>query len=270
MKSRLLPLLSLGLLVAVPASAQFTGGDNFATDGSLNTGLWTVTPISGTAALTESVTGLYFSSAGGANDATVLKWNAPVSNGQDWSVGLNVYRPNTLPLSLAPSHVEIGLVVWAKDATMTGNIPDDMFSIAFDAYKDTTYGFGISTSSRAGGGSTSHLAMDDSAPVQLLSGVKLGISYAAVAQTLSAGYSTDGGATWIPVGTVFDTSAWASPASAFHVGILASSGNFAVIDPTSQVKALGFSANAIPEPSTYAALAGVTALGLVLLRRRHV
>lgn len=270
MNPRRLAALCLGIVSALTASAQFTGGDNFASDGTLNTSLWTLNSnVFGSATFTESATGLRFTSGGSANDAAILGWNAPASNAQDWSAGINVYRPTTLPLSSDPSHVEIGLFINATNPVLTGGIPNDVFSIAFDAYySGSSMTLGVFTSGRTGGGTMGDLGYTT---LPGLDNVRLGISYNAATSTLSAGYSTDGGATFLPVTGIssVSTSGWAFPSgSSFQVSILGASDHYAVTSGN-DVMALGFQASAIPEPSTYAVLLGCVALlGTILYRRR--
>jgi len=101
--------------------------------------------------------------------------------------------------------------------------------------------------------------------------VTLRLTWDAGAQTLAADYSLDGSsytsvATFLPV-TQWDNSV-NGVANGFNFGVFGNSNTPAAISVGS-VYADNYSVSAIPEPSTYAAFAGLGALGLAFWRRRR-
>lgn len=102
--------------------------------------------------------------------------------------------------------------------------------------------------------------------------VTLRLSWDATAQTLAAAYSLDG-SSFTSVATFLPTSQWnnTSPYGAdagFNFGVFGNSNTTAAIS-VGNVYADNFAVSAIPEPSTYAAFAGLGALGLAFWRRRQ-
>lgn len=104
--------------------------------------------------------------------------------------------------------------------------------------------------------------------------VTLRISWDAGSQLLSAGYSTDG-VNFSAVGTDFNpVTGWANsnPASSVDNGF-----NFGVFGQSNMSSAISvgsmhldnFSVSAVPEPSTYAAIAGALMLGFAAWKRRQ-
>lgn len=273
-----------------PLGAQtFVGFDNFSGP-TIDTTKWTLNSDQiGTASLTQIAfpeneppipSRLYFSAGSAATDnAAILVWNGTITKTTDWTVGGVFYRPPNLPLN-TNSHVEIGLSIWASGEVLPGAKPDDMFSIALDLYRDgtTTVTPGIFTSVREGGADVPAKEVNQPFSLEL---VKFGVSYNAASQTLSAGYATynEPEAKWndfTPIGPAYSTASWdfsGAETPSFQMGILGAANNFAVVpDPTYSVMALGFQTtlgSPVPEPSTYAALLGLGALGFVFLRRRR-
>lgn len=100
--------------------------------------------------------------------------------------------------------------------------------------------------------------------------VTLRLSWDATAQTLGAAYSLDG-SSFTSVATFLPVSEWDNSTNGvtngFNFGVFGNSNTASAISIGS-VYADNFSVSAIPEPSTYAALAGLGALGLALWRRR--
>jgi hypothetical protein len=106
------------------------------------------------------------------------------------------------------------------------------------------------------------------------SDVLLRLSYNGTTSTFTSGYSVDGGATFLDYGTGApgSTSGWfVTPTTGFGLeiyGTIYGNGSSAgPIATSGQMYVDNFSVTAIPEPSTYAALAGLGALGLVCWRR---
>jgi len=101
--------------------------------------------------------------------------------------------------------------------------------------------------------------------------VSLRLTWDAGAQILAAAYSLDGSsftsvATFLPV-TQWDNST-NGVANGFNFGVFGNSNTTAAIS-VGNVYADNFSVSAIPEPSTYAAFAGLGAIGLAFWRRRQ-
>ncbi len=278
--------LYLCLSIATPLWAQFAGTDDFS-DLQIDTGKWVLmSDQKGTASFSETggPNGLYFSAGGlgGANDdVALLRWIQSVGTDINWTVGAVVRRPTTLALS-TNSHVEIGLSIWASGAALTGGIPNDMFSFSLDLYRDaseetvTVYP-GIFTSSRDDGLAVVERTYQSEDSVV----AKIGVSYNATEKTLSTAYATllEDGVTWsafTPFGTPYSTATWDFTGSAtpsFQMGILGAANNYTIAAlPAYGVMALGFQTtlgSPVPEPSTYAALLGLGALGFAYLRRRR-
>lgn len=102
--------------------------------------------------------------------------------------------------------------------------------------------------------------------------VLLRLSWDASTQALAASYSLDGSA-YTAAATFLPNAQWENTgiggvSSGFNFGVFTNSNTSGSIDFGS-VYADNFSVSAVPEPSTYAALAGLGALGLVWWRRRQ-
>lgn len=101
--------------------------------------------------------------------------------------------------------------------------------------------------------------------------VTLRLSWDATAQSLAAAYSLDG-TSFTSVATFLPVSQWDN-----SVGSVANGFNFEVFGNSNLAGALSagsvygdnFAISAVPEPSTYAAIAGLGALGLAVWRRRQ-
>ena len=102
--------------------------------------------------------------------------------------------------------------------------------------------------------------------------VILRLTWDAGAQTLAAAYSLDGSsfasvATFLPV-SQWDNTGGGNVSNGFNFEVFGNS-NIAGAVSVGSVYADNFAVSAIPEPSTYAALAGLGALGLAFWRRRQ-
>lgn len=102
-----------------------------------------------------------------------------------------------------------------------------------------------------------------------LTSAVLRLDYNAANTTLSSSYSTDGGATFFAVHS-YDIGANHLFAANGGLGLrfYAAENNSAGTVSLGQMTYDNFSVSAVPEPSTYAALAGLAALGVVCWRRR--
>jgi hypothetical protein len=102
--------------------------------------------------------------------------------------------------------------------------------------------------------------------------VALRLTWDAGAQTLAAAYSLDGTnftsvASFLPV-TQWNNTGGGNVTNGFNFEVFGNS-NLAASLSAGSVYADNFSVSAIPEPSTYAAFAGLGALGLAIWRRRQ-
>jgi hypothetical protein len=102
--------------------------------------------------------------------------------------------------------------------------------------------------------------------------VTLRLTWDAGAQSLAAAYSLDG-STFNAVATFLPVSEWnnagaGNVTSGFNFGVFGNS-NLTTSLSVGSVYADNFAVSAIPEPSTYAAFAGLGALGLAFWRRRQ-
>lgn len=109
--------------------------------------------------------------------------------------------------------------------------------------------------------------VDQSVALTQNSDVTLSFAWDASAQTLSARYAIDG-TTFTSVAGFDPANAWTTaPTDGFVLGIWAQTGaNLAI--GSGQLYADNFSVSAVPEPSTYAAIAGALMLGFAAWKRR--
>ena len=100
--------------------------------------------------------------------------------------------------------------------------------------------------------------------------VRLRLFWDANTQALASSYSFDSGSTYTSLKTFNPVSNWTAGAatSGFFFEVFGSS-NAAASIASGSMYADNFSVSAIPEPSTYAAIAGAGVLGLALWRRRQ-
>jgi hypothetical protein len=99
--------------------------------------------------------------------------------------------------------------------------------------------------------------------------VRLRLSWDAGTTALTASYSFDSGASFTSIAAASPTSNWTAgtATSGFFFDVFGNSNAIPAITSGSMF-ADNFSVSAIPEPSTYAAMAGAAALGLAFWRRR--
>lgn len=260
-KLLLLGLLTLG--IAAPVSAQtFVGSDNF-TGGS--TANWDFTyRLSGATqgVLTFTNDRLDFSKGEGFGNQFHL-WN---SDGTP--------DPLVTPTSFTTS--------WVMSVTATNTIgvpgSGEFASIGLNLFNDASEYYSVMLNWNEGGlfarlegtgYGNSSVSLGDGTDVTLR------ISWDAGSQLLSAGYSTDG-INFNSVGTDFNpVTGWANsdPASSvdngFNFGVFGQS-NMAGAISVGSMQLDNFSVSAVPEPSTYAAIAGALMLGFAVWRRRKV
>lgn len=245
-------------------------------------------------------TGSAFSVSGGVanftvsgpadSDLSLIRSTGVVgSYSSNWSVyvDVNYAAPGTIFTSSIEQFINLGLMVAKTGVTpgVSSDLPTfNGFEVASNLYQNASNvrSRDIRTSVFAPGSFT-----DDStrytevSPITTATATAVQISYNATTHVLTAGYDADGATggysfTSIPTLTA-DASTWSMTGSdTFSIYLLGNSGydgsatgvgpgitaGQATID-----NLYGTGLTAVPEPSTYAAIAGVLALGLVAWRR---
>jgi hypothetical protein len=265
-------LASAALLLTGAVQAQsYVGSDNF--DSGISAAWdfqYSFTAAAG--AFTGTGGQVEFTSPGG-DASRVLVWNNDVNPGytQNWTARLDV-AINATPAS---GYNVIGLQIYSA------NQQAGFFSIL--AYSSATQGNNVLfEKGRSTDGTVDTMAFVDYAPdiaVTDLSNLTLLASFDAVTKGVTLTYSFDSGATTGESVTFYpgvvagdfanDVTAgswFAEPTDGFSFRLLARSSVDAL--GAGVVTADNFSVSAVPEPSTYAALAGVLAFGLACWRRR--
>lgn len=262
MKSRLLLTVLAGVSALVlPLSAQtFVGSDDF--DSGLITANWDYSyRLNGATQgdLTFTNSRLDFSKAASGAGNQYRLWDSD-----------DTATPNVVSASFTTS--------WSMTLTTTNTLGGltggDFATIGIQVFNDNNSYSALMLSSTSTGNwiraegngfTTVNSSLVDNTDVTLR------LTWDAGAQSLDAAYSLDGTsytsvATFLPV-TQWDNSV-NGVANGFNFGVFGNSNTIAAIS-TGSVYADNFSVSAIPEPSTYAAFAGLGALGLAFWRRRQ-
>ncbi len=242
-------------------SAQvFVGSDDFSSSAATDAKWAYAFRFSGTNGLLDYSAGrLDFSKAAGAG-SYVLGWD-----GEPSTPGAN---PSKTSASFTTS--------WVADVTVTNSI-GTLTGGEFLSFGLEVAGTGAQYSSimlavsssgynfRAEGSGFTPV----SAATADFTNVHLRLSWDAGTQVLNSSYSFDGGS-YTTLATYNPVAQWTAGAATggFNFEIFGNS-NMAAAISTGSVYADNFSVSAIPEPSTYAALAGLGALGLAFWRRRR-
>ncbi len=278
---RCLALLCALALVTLSSRAQasFYGTDDFndqtfasgrwSASGTTNGGLWTETngrleftaDASSTAIITSNRAQQYvtWSNSASGNTSYTDSWTATATFTLDQAVsatnGAQVIGFEALMAGTASGYYGIYLL----NATSGGRVFSSQGVFNGSGYTPTTVG------------TTGTLA-----PSFDTSNVLLRISYNGGTNTFTSAYSFDDGATFYDYGTgaSSNTSTWAvTPTTGFGLrfyGALYGDGTQAgPIATSGQMFADNLAVSAVPEPSTYAALFGVAALGFAFWRRRR-
>jgi PEP-CTERM motif len=267
----LLTLLATGSLLSV-ASAQYLGSNDF----SSGTGGGSQYSLPGNVGTFTVEQGRLEYSAASTNSTRVLPMNSGINSAytEDWTASLsltNLAAPtsgfNLISLQVFSSNAEYGFFNVGLYRTASGNS-----GVLFEKGKTTdgtvnTYSF------------TSYIAAESD-----FTDVLVRMSHNSTTKDITLAYSLDSGATYLDTttfnpnltgGGVSAGNWYAAPTDGYSFRILGRNsvdtpiaGDLMYADDFSVV-AGATAMTAIPEPSTYAGLAGLGALGLVLWRRRQ-
>lgn len=249
-------LLVVAGLSAVSASAQvFVGSDDFSgSDGKWAYFFRTLGNGANNGTLTFTGSNLSFSSSGGSS-SYFLGFDADTGSGASRNVAsytnswiMNLQVTNTVATT-GGEYTNVGIEIAGGSSTYAAL----MLGSTASGYNFRMEGSSISTTTVAASDNTD---------------VWLRLAWDAGTQQLTGSYSNDG-ATYTTVATVTPSALWSTgnaSTNGFNFEVFANSTASAAI--SSGMTADNFSITAVPEPSTYAALAGVAALGLAVWRRR--
>lgn len=240
----------------------FLGSDTFL-GSSLDPTNW---QTSGTASFTVANGQLQFSLSS-ANLNSSARWkNITGSLDNDWVATVST----TLFYTGDSSTPSIGLLAGSGNS---GGGSDGFFGIMLrggqpaattDLFSSTSPG--LTFPSFAGLGGTVGLA---TTTTNVITDVQLRVSWNSSTGILASAYSLDSGATFLTSATANPTTAFGSAPVGFYLTLYANSGG--TVPTGSQMFFDNFSVaatSAVPEPSTYAVLAGIGALGVALWRRK--
>lgn len=281
---------TLALASGFQAAAQtsFYGSDNFNDNslaanwtniGSSNGGAWTET--NGRLEFTANATSTSIINSNRA--ASFISWKNDTGNNTSYTTSWVATMSFTYDHSALATNGAAWLGLEASVAGADGGYYGVYLLDASNGariYTEQGIYDGISSYTRTGLGSTGDLDLNLD-----ITNVTFRIAYDASTHALTSAYSFDDGATYLTyanstntghygAAATGNTSAWnPGPTSGFGLELYgALYGNGVDVGPTflsGQAYADNLSVSAVPEPSTYAALAGLGALGLALRRKRR-
>ena len=262
MKTRHLFTLLAGAAIALPLSAQvFVGSDDF--NSGFSSAKWDAayrlnSATQGT--LDFSNNRLDFSKAATGVGNQFRLWNSDGNSASSLVTSLSYTSSWVMTMSTTNT---LGGLTGSEFATVGIQVFNDNNSYSALMLSATSSGNFIR--SEGNGFTAVNTATADNTDVTLR------LTWDATAQTLGAAYSLDG-SSFTSVATFLPVSQWDNStngvANGFNFGVFGNSNTTAAISVGS-VYADNFAVSAIPEPSTYAALAGLGALGLAFWRRRR-
>lgn len=269
------PLLSLRAQSVV---SDFSSGTNWGTPATLagDTGTFQISGGVGNYYTNEAPTGDQFS---------YMQYNGvALSYGASWSirVDVNYAAPGGIFTANSQQYMNLGLMVTPGTATLgiSGEAPTfNGFLVSSNLFSTTaeTYNRGFQTSIFSNGAAADGTEYGYNPSVTAATFTAVMLSYDAATKMLTASFDADttNGYTYtsMPSQSVNVQSLWSMTGSdTFSLYLFGNSGWDEVGDNISPTIGLGASTfdnlSAIPEPSTYAAMAGVCALGLAVWRRR--
>jgi len=253
----LLPALALAALSARAQPYPYAGSDDF-NDGTISASWSGFYTLSGTTAgLYTEPNGYMQFTAGTGNKSGVLRWNNSVNNAynEDWTAQLTLTNLTTP----ASGYSLIGLQVFAAN-----NLDVGLFGAY--AYSHATNGQNLLVE-KGYGPIFTLTSYVESPAVTDLSDLTVRFTHSAATHDITIAYSNDG-ATFYDSITFNPGTDWSgAPTAGYSFRVMALSTAEAI--GAGQMYVDNFSVSAIPEPSTYAAFAGLGALGLALWRRRR-
>lgn len=285
MKTRLLFLVAGAAFNALSSSAQsFYGADDF-NDNAFASGRWAtgpgaLSPGAGTGSFTETNGRLELTTSiaatGNTNYSLYRYWSndasANSSYTDSWLATVHVtIDPAFLPASATPNS-RGGSTRLGLEVAMAGS-DSGYLSIYLTT---ANLGYNIGTDSGiwngvgyTGGSSSFSGGLGNYGPT---TDVVLQLAHDAGARTLTSSYSFDQGATFFDLRTVTTDDWLLDPATGFSLSLFTTNLRYGSPSPaytvaSGQAYLDNFSVTAIPEPSTYAALAGLGAIGFAFWRR---
>jgi hypothetical protein len=253
----LLALAVTGLLVSSASAQVYVGSDNF-NDNTIGADWDFQNSAPGTTAgtWTETNSRLEYTSSG-APQSRAIVWNnaTNTSYNDNWVASVTV----TNLAATTSGYNLIGLQLFPAN-----NLSLGYFGLF--AYRNST-GTNI-LFEKASAPGFAPVDFVPTIPETDLTNVFLQISHNATTHDITLAYSQDNGATFIDSAVFNPGTAWSgAPTDGFSFRLLGFSSGDVVAGGT--MYADNFSVSAIPEPSTYAAFAGLGALGLAVWRRRQ-
>lgn len=258
---RLLTVLAGVSALALPLSAQvFVGSDDFSSSAASDAKWAYAFRFSGTNGLLDYSNGRLDFSKGVGAGSYVLGWDG---------------EPSTP--GVAPSKTSASFTTsWVADVTVTNSV-SSLLGGEFMSFGLEVAGTGAQYSAimlaSTSGGYNFRTEGSSFTPVTAATAdftdVHLRLAWDAGTQVLNSYYSFDG-SSYTSLATFNPVSQWTAGAATggFNFEIFGNS-NMAAAISVGAVYADNFSVSAIPEPSTYAAFAGLGALGLAFWRRRQ-